>query len=277
MKKRKFIVSNKIIDIVAIVIALLAFLYIGTLVCLIIFSGVRNIPEALQTQELKFAIKTSLFTASISSLLVILIAIPTSYALNKTNLPFKRFISSVIEIPMVLPLLVIGVSLLMFFTAGPGGILREWGIKVIFDVKGIIVAQMTVNIPYGVRLVNTAFKEIDNKYDYVAGLLGASKFYRFRTITLPLAKSTLLSAFILVWSRGLGEFGATLMLVGATRLKTETLPTNIYLSMATGDIDMAMASASIMLLISFTSIIVVDFIGRKKKGTKRLEVENEQH
>lgn len=78
------------------------------------------------------------------------------------------------------------------------------------------------------------------------------------TVTLPLAKNSIIGAAILAWSRALGEFGATLMLVGATMMKTETLPTSIYLNMATGDTGPAMASALILLLISaaFASALV---------------------
>lgn len=95
---------------------------------------------------------------------------------------------------------------------------------------------------------------IDFRYELIAGSLGAGSFKTFILVTLPLAKNSVIGAGVLAWSRALGEFGATLMLVGATRMKTETLPTSIYLNMATGDTGPAMACAMILLLISAVSL-----------------------
>lgn len=101
--------------------------------------------------------------------------------------------------------------------------------------------------------------------------MGASKWKRFLTITLPLCKNAIISTIILAWSRALGEFGATLMLVGATRMKTETLPASIYLHMATGDMGAAMASATVILFISFVSLLVTNWLGTKNVEANRMK------
>ena len=85
------------------------------------------------------------------------------------------------------------------------------------------------------------------------------------TIILPLSRNSLISMIVLVWSRAIGEFGATLMLVGITRMKTETLPGSIYLSISTGDTEMAMAAATIMLCIAMISLAVINRLNATPK------------
>lgn len=170
---------------------------------------------------------------------------------------------------MTLPYIVLGLSLLILFSSPMGKTLKTIGFPVIFHQNGIILAQLAVNLPFAIRLITLAFKDIDNKLEAVAGLLGATPFRRFYTILLPLCKNALVSAFILIWSRALGEFGATLMLVGVTRMKTETLPGNIYLNVSTNNLDGALASAFILLLLSAAALFVSDRVTRADRRKNR--------
>ena len=98
--------------------------------------------------------------------------------------------------------------------------------------------------------------------EFVARTLGASRWEVFRTVILPLCRNSLISTFVLTWARGMGEFGATLMLVGVTRMKTETLPGSIYLSISTGNYDTAMATAIIMLVVSACTLAIANILSR---------------
>lgn len=110
---------------------------------------------------------------------------------------------------------------------------------------------------------------MDIRLEFLAGTLGADEWKRFVTITLGLSRGAIVSAGMLAWSRALGEFGATLMLVGVTRMVTETLPASIYLNISTGDNDMAMASATILIIISLITLIITEGTGRKKTASVR--------
>ncbi|MEM5817483.1 MAG: ABC transporter permease [Desulfitobacterium hafniense] len=200
-----------------------------------------------------------------------MLAVPTAYSLTRGSFPFKKIAQIIIELPLSMPYLVLGLCLLLIFSSEFGKALRDMGFRVVFDKNGIIMAQIIVNLPYMIRLIKTAFAELDERLEIIAGMLGASRWQRFVTITLPLARNAVISAMILVWSRGLGEFGATLMVVGATRMKTETLPASIYLNMATGDIGAAMASAIIILLISFVSLFATSRLERKNLQASRMK------
>ena len=258
-------------ELISIIVTIFVIAFIASAILAIILKGIPSIPGALHSQEVRYAIRLSLSTASVSTLLCMLFALPTAYTLTRTSFPLKRIVQVVLELPLSMPYLVLGLGLLIVFSSDFGKALKDMGFKVVFDRNGIILAQTIVNLPYAIRLVKLAFQEIDERLEYIAGILGASRWKRFITIILPLSKNTILSAVILVWSRGLGEFGATLMLVGATRMKTETLPTSIYLNMATGDMGSAMASAIIILTISFISLFITSCLEKRKSDTSRMK------
>ena len=253
------------------ILCILVIAFIASTILAIILKGVPSVAEAVRSEEIQFSIRLSLYTASISTVLCVLLAMPTAYTLTRGSLPFKKIAQIIIELPLSMPYLVLGLGLLIIFSTDFGKAMKEMGFRVVFDKNGIIMAQTIVNLPYAIRLIKTAFLEIDGRLEYIAGLLGASRWKRFMTIVLPLSRNAVISAVILVWSRALGEFGATLMLVGATRMKTETLPTSIYLNMATGDMSAAMASAIIILFISFISLFITSRLESKKADASRMK------
>ena len=268
--KRKLI-KLSMFELFNMIICMLVIAFIALTILAIIFKGIPSIKGAVLSDEVQFSIKLSLFTACFSTLLCILLALPTAYTLVRTKFPLRKFAQIILELPLSMPYLVLGLGLLIIFSTDYGKALRDLGFKVVFDKNGIIMAQTIVNLPYAIRLIKTAFIEVDERLEYIAGILGASKWKRFITIVLPLSKNAIISAIILIWSRGLGEFGATLMLVGATRMKTETLPTSIYLNMATGDMSAAMASAMIILFISSVSLFITNRLESKKSDASRMK------
>lgn len=257
-------------EVITIIITIMVVGFSLTLLLAIILKGLPNLGNALSSEEVQFSIKMSLYTASISTVICMMLAIPTAYALTRTAFPFKKFCQMIIELPLSMPYLVLGLSLLIIFSTDFGKCLKSMGFKVVFDSNGIIIAQTVVNLPYVIRFIRTAFQEVDERLEFIAGSLGATKWERFVTITLQLSRNAIITTVILAWSRGLGEFGATLMLVGATRMKTETLTTSIYLNFATGDNGSAMASATIILMISLVSLLVTNIIGRKNRLESRM-------
>lgn len=155
------------------------------------------------------------------------------------------------------------------FSSPAGKWLKEQGFKVVFAPAGIVMAHILVNLPYAIRLIRTAFEASDQRMEFIARTLGASPWKCFLTILLPLCRRSLVSTFILTWSRALGEFGATLMLVGITRFKTETLPGSIYLSISTGDNQAAMATAMLMLMISGLTLFLSRLLNSPADRSKR--------
>lgn len=257
-----------LLDLFSTIIASLVIFFVIVTLGTILWKGLPCFAESFVSEEVQFAIKLSIITASISTVICIILAIPTSYALTKIKIPFAKLWEIILEMPLSLPYLVLGLSLLLLFSSDFGKWLSGRGLTIIFSPNGIILAHVIVNLPFVIRIVKTAFLEIDPRLEFISRTLGASKWKSFLTITLPLAKNSILGAVVLAWSRALGEFGATLMLVGATRMKTETLPTSIYLNMATGDMGAAMASAIFLLFISACSLFVFRLFQSKGKNSR---------
>ena len=264
--------SNKKISVfegVTAAVAVAVTLFIFTAMASIAVRGLPYMYEVVDSDEVRFAIALSLRTALISTMICLILGIPTAYALTRTALKCRQVMGIIIELPLSVPNIMLGLSLLLIFSSMPGKFLSAHGFNVIFDVKGIVLAHILVNLPFVIRIVKTAFMECDPRLELVAGSLGANKFKTFFLIMLPLAKNSIIGAGIIAWSRALGEFGATLMFVGATRMKTETLPTSIYLNMATGDTGPAMACAMIILIISGISLMISTILNNRTGTVRR--------
>ncbi|MGM0770959.1 MAG: ABC transporter permease [Halobacteriota archaeon] len=217
--------------------------------------------------EIRFAIKLSVLTSIASTLMCILLAIPVSYALSRYDFPGKILISTIIDLPMALPPIVAGLGLLLLFgTSSVGTYLADIGLRFVFTPLGIVMAQFTVNISLMLRIMRSTFEGINPRYEYVAQTLGCTPFQAFMRTTLPLSKNGILAGSVITWSRGMGEFGAVLILAGATRMKTETLPIALYLNMSSGELDLAIAAATILIIISGITL----YLFERKGGIAKL-------
>ena len=248
---------------VSMAVATVVLLFVGSAIVAIVAGGIAHFGEAVTSAEVLFSLRMSVVTSSISTVLCLVLALPTAYALSRTNMPFKRVAEVLMELTLSLPYI-----LLLIFSSPFGKALKEAGLAVVFEPAGIVFAQLIVNLPFAIRMVRTAFADVSPRMEFVAKTLGATPGDVFRTIILPQCRNALISTFVLTWARGMGEFGATLMLVGVTRMKTETLPGSIYLSISTGNNETAMATAMIMLLLSAATLVVANLLNRPVGATR---------
>lgn len=245
-----------------VVVATTALLFIGSAIAAIVIGGIAHFGEAVTSEEVLFSLRMSVVTSTVSTVLCLVLALPTAYALSHVNMPFKRVAEVLMELTLSLPYILLGFALLLIFSSPFGKALRECGFAVVFEPTGIVFAQLIVNLPFAIRMVRTAFADVNPRMEFVAKTLGAMPFDVFRTVIVPQCRNSIISTFVLTWARGMGEFGATLMLVGVTRMKTETLPGSIYLSISTGNNDIAMATAMIMLLLSAATLVISNVLNR---------------
>jgi len=242
----------------------LVFLSISAILLgMIFYSPLSVLATSLANPEIRFAIMLSLVTSIISTIICIVIAIPVAYALARYQFFGKRIANIALTLPLTLPPLVAGIALLLFFGTTPWGrVLEDAGFVVIFTPLGIIVAEVFVNIPYMIRILRSAFSTINPRYEYVAKILGCTDTSAFCQVTLPMARHGLLAGTVITWSKAMGEFGAVLMLAGATTMRTETLPIALYLNISTGDLNLAIAAATILILISLITLCAVEYFDR---------------
>lgn len=230
---------------------------------LVFYSPFPSLIACLANPEIRFAIILSLVTSLLSTIICIAIAIPCAYALVRYQFFGKRITTLALTLPLTLPPLVAGIALLLFFGTTPWGkALDQAGFVVIFTPLGIIIAEVFVNLPYMIRILRSAFSTVNPRFEYVAKTLGCTDTGAFLQVTLPMARHGLIAGTVITWSKAMGEFGAVLMLAGATTMRTETLPIALYLNISTGDLNLAVAAATILIMISLITLCLVEYFDR---------------
>jgi len=246
------------------VITLCCALVLGVFILLLLLSVATHttlsaLIESLGSSEIQFAIRMSLITSIISTIMCIVVSVPAAYAMARYRFLGMSLLNMILDAPLALPPLVAGVGLLIFFgTTSLGKGLAELGLAFVFTPAGIVMAQFFVNMPFMFRILRSTFQGINPRYEYVAQTLGATDVQAFWRVTLPMAKNGLVAGAIITWCKGIGEFGAALMVAGATRMKTETLPISLYLNMSCGDLPLAIAAGTILIVISLISLLLFE-------------------
>ncbi len=169
--------------------------------------------------------------ASLTTLILLLLATPLAWWLSRTQSRFKHVITSIVSLPLVLPPTVLGFYLLV--SMAPGGILNDaftpFGITPLaFSFTGLVIASVIYSLPFAVQPLLNAFEHLDNKLLEAAATLRASPRDRFCSIVLPLARPAYLSAGILTFAHTVGEFGVILMIGGNIPGETRVLSIAIY-------------------------------------------------
>lgn len=225
----------------------------------------------LQNPRILDAISLGLITSAVATVAAFVFAVPTAYFLATRNFRGKAIINTLIDLPIVLPPAVAGVALLLTFA--PRGsllapILNPLGIVIPGNVVAVILAQMFVASPFILSASKAGFENVDQNVVNSAKILSGSRLRVFFTVTLPLAASGVISGTIMTWTRAMGEFGATIMFAGNLPGVTQTMPLAIY-TLMTQDPYGGIVLSSIMIVMSFSILIIVKLLGNKKFGAQK--------
>ena len=211
------------------------------------------------SQKILNAFYLSMATSLTSLALVMLFAIPVGYALSRFRFPGDSIVNAFIDIPLILPPVVLGVSLLAFFGSPIGAelkmVLSKWNISLISGV-GIVMGQFLVSVSYCIRAAKATFDEVERELEDVASILGASSWQVFRKITLPLSKNGLIAGGVMAWARAIGVFGPLMVFVG-TGPRVQVMPTQMWLELSIGNIETSLTIAIMMIVIAGTALSVV--------------------
>lgn len=217
---------------------------------------------SITSAEIQFAITLSLLTSLTSTFFCIIIGVPAAYALARYSFTGKNVVNALLDMPLALPPLVAGLGLLLFFgTTSFGRGLADIGLAFVFTPLGIIAAQFFVNIPFMIRIMRSTFASISPRYEYVAKTLGCTDAQALWRVTLPMSATGFFAASVITWAKGIGEFGAALLLAGAIKWKTETLPIALFLNMSCGNLNMAISAATILIIISLAALYIFERYG----------------
>lgn len=201
------------------------------------------------------ALIISLEITVVSGIILLVLGLPLAWVLARHRFRFKRFLESVVLLPLTLPPTVLGFYLLLFL--GPDGPLVNWGLQWAFRFEGLVLASVLFSLPFALTAYREAFRAIDRDLLEVASIYGASWPQTWRYVILPLAKPGLLSGSILAAAHTLGEFGVVLMVGGSIPGQTQTVSIYIYDLVQALEFEQAAAAAGVLLSISFAMVYAV--------------------
>jgi molybdate transport system permease protein len=216
-----------------------------------------------QGQTVWAALRLSLVTATLSTLLAVIFGTPVAYLLARYQTTLLQLVDILVDLPLVLPPAVAGIALLMAFGRAsiPGQVLDSVGVSLPFTTAAVVVAQTFVATPFYIRAAKAGFVGVNPKLEIISATLGESSTGTFFRVTLPLARKTLLGGVVMAWARALGEFGATILFAGNFIGRTQTMPLAIYTALQT-DLNTALVLASILLLTSLVLLLALRFVIR---------------
>ena len=216
--------------------------------------------QALRSRDIRFSIKLSLISCTLTTLLSLWVAVPIGYMMSRFKFRGKPVIDTLLDIPIVLPPLVVGLSLLILFRYMP-----EWlSDAVVYKWPAVVLAQFMVACAFAVRTMRVTFDQIPQRFEQVALTLGCNRRQAFWRVIMPQARGGLLAAGTLAWARALGEFGPILVFAGATRQKTEVLPTSAFLELQAGRTEGMLAVSLIMIGAAVVVFIIARTLGMKR-------------
>ena len=225
--------------------------------------GAAAFVRAIRSPEALFALRFSLLIAFGTAAVNAVLGTFAAYVLGKFTFPGRRPLGIVVNLPVAIPTVVVGTSLLLLW--GPigwlGKLLGPFGVRPMFAPAGILLAHIFVTFPYMVGAVKPLLDELEGSYEEAAYTIGASPFQTFRHVLLPALKGGLLSGVLLTFAHSLGEFGATVLVSGNLRLRTQTAPLYIFAQFEAGKIAEANAVAAVLAALSFVIFFFLLGIG----------------
>ena len=228
--------------------------------------GVGAFVNALRSPDAQFALRFSVLMAFATSIVNALLGTFAAYVLSKHQFPGKSSLAIVVNLPVAIPTVVVGTSLLLLW--GPIGLLgralEPTGLQPMFTPVGVLLAHLFVTFPYMLGSVKPVLDELETTYEEAAYTMGASRWQTFRYVILPALKGGLFMGTLLTFAHSLGEFGATVMVSGNLRLRTQTAPLYIFAQFEAGNIANANAVATVLAVLSFVIFFMLQRYTRRR-------------
>ena len=220
--------------------------------------------QTLLDQEVRDSILLTFYTSLVATCVAFISGVPLAYLLARTDFPGKRLIEGIIDVPIVVPHSAAGIALLMVFGRRMllGKAFGLLGIKFVSAVPGIVVVMLFVSLSFLVNAAREGFEAVDPRLERVARTLGASPWWAFWRISFPLAWRSILSGMILMWARGLSEFGAVVIIA----YHPMVAPVLLYERFESFGLRYSRPVATLMILICLVTFVVLRVTaGRERK------------
>lgn len=216
------------------------------------------------------ALRLSLVTTGISLVVTLVLGTPLAYLLARRATRLTAIVEVVVDLPLVLPPSVAGLGLLLVLgrRGVAGDALDAIGITIPFTTVAVILAQVFVAAPFYVRAARAAIAGVSRDLQDAARVDGASELGVFVNVTVPLARPGISAGLVMSWARSLGEFGATILFAGNVIGRTQTLPLVVYAEFQSGDLEAAIAAASVLVLAAVGVLMATRLV----RGGRALEL-----
>ena len=212
--------------------------------------------RVIESDAIRRAIVLSLLTSTLAAIGAVVVAIPAGYVLTRFRFRGRALLDAIFDIPIALPPIVIGIALLLLFQTTPGRWFEGNLLQVTYAIPAIVIAQFTVACAFAIRTMRVACDRIDPRREALARSLGCSRVQAIVRVVLPELRPGIVAAWTIAWARSLGEFGPVLIFASATRMKTEVMPTSIFLELNVGNIAGALAISIILLTLALGSVLL---------------------
>ncbi len=228
-------------------------------------SPLRVLGDTLLDSEVLGSILFTFSSSLIATVIGLATGIPLAYILARHDFPGKSLIEGLIDLPIVIPHSAAGIALLL--ALGRNSILGRGfgllGIRFVSSAPGVVAAMLFVSVPFLVDTAREGFEAVDSHLENVARTLGSSQWRVFWKVSFPLARRSILSGLILMWSRGISEFGAVVILTYHPMIA----PVLLYERFQSYGLDYALPVAGIVILISMLIFLVLRALNSVREGS----------
>jgi molybdate transport system permease protein len=236
---------------------------LGLLAATAFYSTPEHLWKALGSREIQYSFWLSLGTCTLTAVLSLLLAVPVGYLMSRAQFRGKSLVEAALDIPIVLPPMVVGLCLLIFFQSSVGKFIERTSFTFTYTIAGVVLAQFVIGAAFAVRTMRGTFDHLSSRPEDVAMTLGCSRGQAVWLVTLPAARRGMFAAATVAWARSLGEFGPILVFAGATRMKTEVLPTTVWLELSVGNLEAAVAVSLMMVALAMIVLVAVRRLGER--------------
>ncbi len=255
---------NKMYFFFALLGALLIFFIAFPLLKTVVSTNPLILWETLLDRDVLNSILLTFSSSAIAALIAFILGLPLAYLLARTEFRGKKLVEAIIDIPVVVPHSAVGIALLMTFGRRSflGKLFGMVGITFVSAIPGIVIAMLFVSLSFFVNSARDGFKSVNPRLEGVARTLGSTPWEVFWQISFPLAWHSILSGIIMMWARGLSEFGAVVILAYHPMIA----PVLIYERFESFGLNYTRPVATLIILISLLVFLLLRLVGRRNHG-----------
>jgi molybdate/tungstate transport system permease protein len=256
--------TDRFIVVFAAAAALLLFFVLLPLLSILLGTQPAALWQSLTDAEVRAALGLTFYAAAWATALTLVTGVPLAYLLARYDFPGKVWVEGLVNLPIVVPHTAAGIALLTVFgrQAPAGRLFRSVGLRFTDEVPGIVVGMLFVSLPFLVNAAREAFALVDPDLEQVAATEGASRWQVFVYVTLPLAWRGVLAGAVMMWGRGISEFGAIVILA----YHPKTVPVLVYERFVGFGLSAAQPVALLLVLVSLVVFVLLQTLLVPRRG-----------